>query len=283
MKGKEGEFKVLTCLKFVQMKKYFRVFQITLQEHFVYRLNFILWRFRSALQLLVLYFLWQAAIPSGVTVFGYDQARILTYILGTSIIRSFVLSSRSIDAAGQIANGELSNFLIKPISYLKYWLAKDLSDKTLNLIFSVFEIGIIILILKPPLIIQENLAFLALSLVAVVFAITLYFYLSFLLSLVAFWTPEAPWRARFLFMIILEFFAGGLFPLDILPGTLFNILKISPFSYLLFFPLHVYLGQLPPGEVFLGLGICLFWIVITFFLTRKLFNAGLRNYAAWGR
>lgn len=265
------------------LKKYLQVFKVTFQEYFVYRLNFLLWRFRAITQILVLYFLWQAALPSGVTVFGYDQTKILTYILGTSIIRSFVLASRSADAAGQIASGDLVNFLLKPINYLYYWLAKDIADKIINLFFSVFEITLIIVLLKPPLLLQANGVFLLLTLLAVVLGMILYFYLSFLLSLIAFWTPENPWPPRFLFTVILEFFAGGLFPLDILPKTLFRALEFLPFPYLLFFPLNVYLGKLAIGEILIGFVIAVFWIIILSQIVRRAFLAGLKNYSAWGR
>ena len=266
-----------------KMKKYFQVIKVTFQEYFVYRLNFLLWRFRSIVQLLVLYFLWQAAIPEGVTIFGYDQAKILTYILGTSIIRSFVLSSRSVDVAGQIASGDLANFLLKPLSYLKYWFAKDIADKLLNLFFSFFEISLIIALLKPPLLLQTDFWFLFWACLATILGIILYFYLSFLLSLLAFWSPENPWPVRFLFDIFVGFFAGGLFPLDILPKGIFLVLKALPFSYLLFFPLDIYLGKLGLGEILIGFGIGCFWLLVSYQAVRFFFERGVRSYAVWGR
>jgi ABC-2 type transport system permease protein len=265
------------------MPKYFQVIKITLQEYFVYRLNFFLWRFRAFIQLLVLYFLWSAVIPQGTTIFGYDQAKILTYILGTSIIRSFILSSRSVDVAGEISSGSLSNFLLRPINYLKYWFAKDISDKILNLFFSIIGIFLIFILLRPPIIIQNNPITIFLTMVTIILGIILYFYLSFSLSLVAFWTPENVWPPRFLAMIIIEFFAGSLFPLDILPVGLFKVLKLLPFTYLLFFPLSVYFGKLTPQEIFTGILISLFWILVFWQLAKALFRLGLRNYTAWGR
>lgn len=265
------------------MRKYLQVVIVTLQEYFVYRLNFFLWRFRNVVQLLVLYFLWQAAVPEGAVILGYDQAEILTYVLGTSIIRSFAFSTRSVDVAGHIASGDLSNFLIKPINYLKYWFAKDVADKFLNLVFSVVEIAIVILLLRPPLLLQTNVNFLLFSFLALVIGILLYFYLSFFLSLIAFWTPESPWPLRFLFTILVEFFSGALFPLDILPPTLFGILKILPFSYFLFFPLDIYLGGLTFSEIILRLLIAVFWLLVFHFGTRLLFQKGIKTYAAWGR
>ncbi len=265
------------------MAKYFQVIKITFQEYFVYRLNFFLWRFRSFVQLLVLYFLWSAVMTQRGTVFGYDQARIITYILGTSIVRSFILASRSVDVAGQIGSGDLSNFLLRPISYLKYWFAKDFSDKILNLVFSVFEISLIFILLRPPVIIQTNPLIIGLTILSIILGIILYFYLSFSLSMIAFWTPDNVWPPRFLATIIIEFLAGSLFPLDILPAGVFNFLRILPSTYLLFFPLNIYLGKLTLMETFFGLGISIFWILGFYQLVKLLFRFGVKNYAAWGR
>jgi ABC-2 type transport system permease protein len=265
------------------MRKYLQVIRITFQEYFVYRLNFLFWRLRAFIQLLVIYFLWLAVIPEGTMIFGYDQAKILTYILGTSIIRSFILASRSIDVAGEVSSGELSNFLLKPIDYLGRWLAKDIPDKILNLFFSIIGISLIIFFLRPPIIIQTNLLIIFLTTISIILGIILYFYLSFSLSLSAFWTPENVWPPRFLATIIIEFFAGSLFPLDILPAGIFKALKFLPFPYLLFFPLDVYLGRLTLPEILTGMIISVFWILVFWQLAKLLFRLGVRSYVAWGR
>lgn len=265
------------------MEKYIQVIKVNFQDYFVYRVNFALWRLRAFTQIVVLYFLWRAAIPEGVSIFGYSQAMVLTYILGTSAVSSIVLSSRTAGAAGQIASGDISNFLIKPISYLNYWFVRDMADKALNLFFSIFEISLILWLLKPPLIIQKDPKFVVFACLAVVIAVPLNFLISFLLSLVAFWAPENPWPPRFLFTVIVSFFAGSLFPLDILPPILFNLLKLAPFPYLLFFPLNIYLGKISNLEIFSGILISLFWVVFLFWAVRLVFQKGLRIYAAWGR
>jgi len=265
------------------MKKYLQVFKITFKEYFVYRLNFLLWRVRNVAQLLVLYFLWQAAIPEGQTVFGYDQTKMLTYILGVSIIRSFVLASRSVEVASDIATGDLSNFLLKPLGYFRYWFTRDIADKILNFSLAVIEITLVIFILHPPLVFQKSLHLLFLTLLAVGVGTILYFYFSLLLAMIAFWSPENSWSPRFLFLIVLEFFAGGLFPLDILPGLVFRSLSFLPFPYLLFFPLNVYLGKLTSGEILFGLSVGLVWVFLFYRAVKFTFQLGLKNYTAWGR
>lgn len=264
------------------MKKYLKVINNTWEEYFVYRLNFIMWRARVILQLLTVYFLWFALFKERSEIFGYTQSVILTYILGTSILRAIVFSSRTVDVGGEISRGDLTNFLLRPIDYTSYWFARDLGDKALNIIFSVIELTFLVLLLRPPIFFQTDPITLTFFLIATSLALILYFYINFLLGLVGFWSSEV-WGPRFIFLIITEFFAGGLFPLDILPKPIFEALQLLPFSYLLFFPLKVYLGSLTPPQIFTGLIIVSVWIAIMYKIVQLVWQRGLKVYSAEGR
>lgn len=264
------------------MKKYLLVAKNTWAETFTYRLNFVMWRFRVILQLLTIYFLWYAITITGNNVFGYQRAQILTYILGTSLINSFVFASRSYGVGDEINEGSLSNYLVRPINYFMYNFAKDLGDKAVNIVFSAIELTILYLILRPQLFLQTNLILIALTTVSVLIALILYFYLNFLIGFIAFWSPEV-WAPRFIFMIIITFFAGGLFPLDILPAKIFAIFNLLPFTYLLYFPLKIYLGQLPMSQIISGIGISLIWLLTIYLVVKFVWMQGLKVYTAWGK
>lgn len=264
------------------MNKYLQIAKLTWDETFVYRLNFIMWRMRLILQTLTLYFLWVSLIPSGTTLFGYNQSSMLTYILGTSLVSSFVLSSRSHAVGDEINSGNLSNFLLKPINYFLYWFARDVGDKAMNIIFSIIELTVLFAILKPPLFIQTESMFLLLTLIAIALALIMYFLFNFLLGLIGFWSPEV-WAPRFIFIILLNFFAGGLFPLDILPKFIFSIFQLLPFTYLLYFPIKIYLGQLTMIEIFTGIMISLSWTILLYIVVRYMWRKGLLAYTAQGR
>ena len=208
------------------MGKYLKIFQTSLINGFVYRLNFIMWRVRHVIQFLAVYFLWLAIYADNNQLFGYSRAAMLTYVIGTSVLRSFVLSSRSQTVGVEIASGDLNNYLVKPVSYLKNWLARDLSDKLLNLLFMTFELTLVILLLRPPLLPPASSPAAAIFIVAVILAMLLYFLFSFLVSSFAFWYPEHnSWPLRFFIFMILEFLAGGLFPLDIFPPVVYNFFR----------------------------------------------------------
>lgn len=88
---------------------------------------------------------------------------------------------------------------------------------------------------------------------------------------------------RFLMFVMVEFFAGMLFPLDILPAPLFAVSQSLPFFYFIYFPIKVYLGQLAPGALLSGFSIGIGWVVVFWYLAALVWRRGLRMYTAEGK
>jgi ABC-2 type transport system permease protein len=267
------------------MKKYLSVFKISLQQEFAYRVNFIMWRVRNIMQIFLVFFLWDTVFSdSERVIFGYDRAKILTYVFGLLIIRAFVLSARAVDVAGEVSSGDLSNYLVKPVNYFKYWLTRDISSKVLNLGFATIEAVILYFVLKPPFFLQTNPIYFLGFLISLVLAVFIFFVLLFITSAVPLWMPELAWGAQFLMIVIVtEFLSGALFPLDILPTVLQNILNLTPFPYLIFFPLQIYLGKMSSLAIIKGLSISLFWAIMLWFSLKIIWAKGLKVYQAHGR
>ncbi|MFC1625989.1 ABC transporter permease [Patescibacteria group bacterium] len=267
------------------MKKFFKIFSISFQQEFAYRLSFVLWRLRNVTQILVFFFLWDAVFSGRNTeIFGYDKAKIFTYAFALIVVRAIVLSSRSSDIAGQIANGELTNLLIKPISYFKYWLTRDLASKVLNIFFGVFEVSVLIILLKPNVFLQPNLLYLIAFIASLIIAMFIFFNLLMLTSFVPFWAPELSWGAQFLVvMVVAEFLSGSYFPLDIFPVGIYQVLRFTPFPYLIFIPIKIYLGNFSSSLVLQSLAIGTLWSFILWKATNYVWRKGLLVYEGVGK
>jgi len=267
------------------VKKYLSVFKVSLEQEFAYRANFIMSRVRNILQIFLVFFLWDAVFAdSGRIVFGYDRAGILTYVFGILIVRSFVLSARSNNVSGEISSGDLSNYLVKPVSYFKYWLTRDFSSKVLNLIFAFFETSLLIILLKPPLFIQKNIVNLGGFLILLSLAVFIYFTILFIASSVPFWMPEAAWGVQFVFIVVIvEFLSGSLFPLDVLPLSFQRVLNLTPFPYLIYFPIQVYLGKVENFLILKAVFVSAVWAVILWFLMDYIWKKGLKVFETYGR
>ena len=264
------------------MKKYWLIFKLTLMEYFVYRLNFVLWRLRSLIFLLSLIFFWQAAYGHRQELFGYHQIQMLNYLVGIALLRSLIISSRSTDLEADICTGRLNSFLLRPLAIFKFYFTRDLADKFLNIGFAIIEIAFIARFFHLSFWRPESIETVVCFLILTILAIVLFFLINITAASLAFWTG-AVWAPRWLIMVILlEFMSGVYFPIDILPFWLTKMISLTPFPYLIYYPLQVWLGNTLMREnlkIFLVLS---FWLVFFFFISKKIWQQGLKAYSAYG-
>lgn len=217
-------------------------------------------------------------------IFGYDRAKILSYVFGVMIVRALVFSSRAVDVSTDIAQGDLSNYLLKPVSYFKYWWTRDVSSKALNLVFAAVEFMVLYFILKPPFFFQKDIYMLITFLLSVIIAMFLYFFILFVVSAVPFWAPELGWGSQFLMLIVVvEGLSGSLFPTNVLPTNLQSLVLATPFPYLVYFPVQVYLGNVTGLDLVKGIFIGIFWTFALMFFMNWIWQKGLKVYESIGR
>ncbi len=266
------------------MKKYLTVFGISFQNEFTYRLNFVLWRFRNVLRILMTFFLWNSIFSQNIQAFGYSRPEIMAYIFAVLLISTFVIAAPSNDnVGGEIGSGDLSNYLVKPINYLQYWLTRDWASKLLNMLFAVFEIGLLYVLFKPQLAFSSSPALIIGGLLACLLAALIYFLVTKLAVFVAFWIPENTWGLMFFFLVLFEMLSGSIFPLDVLPSWGVTLLKFTPFPYLVYYPIGILVGKFDVAQMGWIIAQSAIWLGISFWLVSKVWKAGLKVYSAVGR
>jgi ABC-2 type transport system permease protein len=227
--------------------------------------------------------IWQVLFVSqatGAQLFGFTQAAMTGYIFLAALLQSTILATSLNGLAQDIYSGQMSNLFVQPIRPLGVLIARECADKLLNLVFTVVECGILLLIFRPALPVPtlgQGLLF-ALS---VVMGAVLLFHIMLLFGCVGFWSQET-WGPRFLFFMFLEFTAGKLFPLSVLPKLIQDIMSWTPFPYLTYVQSQIYLGHLSGDAVVRALVTMLAWIVGLGLLYRSIWQKGLREYGALG-
>jgi len=74
----------------------------------------------------------------------------------------------------------------------------------------------------------------------------------------------------------------SLFPINILPPALAHILNFTPFPYLLYFPVNVYLGAIKGLDLAQGLAIQFAWLAFFWLLSQFVWRRGIKKYSAVG-
>lgn len=260
------------------MQPYATIFALTVKEYSVYRLNFILWRVRRFVQLLIIFLLWYAVFDTRAYFGSYPKFEFLSYILFSNLISNFVFGTRTYDIAGEINDGKIINILLKPVSFFKYYLTRDLADKTINTVFAFIEVFIIIIVFKITLFAPVNIPIFMLFLVNGVF---IAFFTNLMLSFIGFWTTET-WAPQFIFFVILNFLTGSFFPLDILPPILYKLLLLTPFPYFFYIPTKILTGSSISIFSF-EMVISFAYLVIFLRLSQYMWRKGNISFSFWGR
>lgn len=261
------------------MNKYLSLFSITFQEIFAYRLNMVMWRIRQVFVFLIPFFIWKAVLGQGGEIYGYNLAGIMTYLFGTTILRSLVMGSRTIDLGWMINSGQLTIPLMRPFGMFRFFFIRDTADKLFNLSFIVLEVPLLIWLFRPPVFVQTELIPILMAILAVILAVLIYFFINIIFGSIGFWSRDV-WAPRFLLMVIMEFATGAMFPLDMLPAVWQKIMLLTPFPYLLFVPLKIYLGSAAASSQLITSFV---WALILGIIARLFWKKGLKSYEAEGR
>jgi ABC-2 type transport system permease protein len=135
------------------------------------------------------------------------------------------------------------------------------------------------------IIFQPSIAFVPWSLLAMLPALIIGYFLRFTLmyamSLTAFWTTRV--TALFQLFFALEFFfSGRAVPLTVLPEWAQQIAEFLPYQWMFYFPLELLLGRLTPQETMTGFLIQIGWFALTLLAFVGVWRAGVRRYVAVG-
>lgn len=263
------------------VRKYLTAYGIALQEVLQHRASLLMDRVGGVAILLSLYYFWKALLGGKASFLGYSKEQMLSYVLVMNILRSFVFTGRGWQLVGEISTGKISSYLVRPISYHGYSLALDLAQKTVHLAAAFVEVGILALAIGAPIYVPRSAQAWLMFSAAVLASSLLFFFLEFMVSSLAFWTSESG-GPLFCFELFLQFAAGTFFPLDVLPHAVQKALALTPFPYMVFFPINIYLERLGGAAAAKTLAIQALWLVLFIWAARALWRVGLDAYAAEG-
>ena len=257
--------------------------RVGFQNNLVYRFNFLFRAAFSLIPLLATIYLWET-IYRGKTsaIGGYTLPGMISYYLLVTLVDTFTsVTDDDWQIAADIKDGNISQFLLKPINFLGYRISLFLSGKVIFAAVSLVPLGVFFFAERAYLVAPAGFAALAAFALSLALTVALQFFMSYTLALLSFWVTEVSTIIFILFAF--EYIASGhLFPLSILPPAIAHALAWTPFPYLLFFPVTVYLGQVKGAALAQGLAAEAGWTVLFFALAQFVWRRGIKKYSAVG-
>jgi len=268
-----------------RVKKYWHTFGIGLQNNLAYRVNFLARALFGLIPLTAVILLWRTIYSGkgdGSVVASYTLSQMISYYLLITVVDALTaVNEDDWQIASDIKDGNISRFLLQPIDYLSFRLCLFASGRVSYLMVAGLPLALFIVWLRQYFEPPPNWTTFGLFCCSVVMTALLQFFLSYAMAMLAFWVQEV---STFIFILYaFEYIASGhLFPLDILPQPIMQILSLTPFPYQLYFPASIYMGKVTGPALVQGILFQLFWVLFAFAAARYAWRRGLRKYAAAG-
>jgi len=263
--------------------KYRHVFLVGLQSSIVYRWNFATRATFSLVHLVFVFLLWTAAFETQGTVGGFTLGQTLTYFVALLVLQFFISAfNEDYQISEEIRNGMINQFLLKPINYFIYRFTLFLSARLISGCLALVPVLLAAPLFLTRLDLPLAASHLWLGLPALFMSALIQFTIAYIFGLLTFWFLEI--QSFVILSMAIEMVLGGqIFPLDLLPDTLFRISQFLPYYYQMYFPAAIFTGRLSdPAVIAEGLVIQAFWVAALLGLAHLLWTRGLRRHTAVG-
>ncbi len=264
------------------MKKYLTIIKTELQRQFTYRYDIASYVPGNFFELFFAYLLWTIIYQSSDVIRGYTYAEMVTYII-IGWIFAFLTSTYEFEykVSREIHLGTLTNYLLKPISYLKFISVTAVGRVLIAMGFIIFQGAIYILLFGDKMILNVSIEKMLIMFVMMILAFIINLFLALLVGMMSFWLTEISGFHAFTAAVI-KFFSGGYFPLALLPITVLKIAYFLPFAYTIFVPVQYFMDKISLEQALQGIMVQMVWCLLLYLLIKIVWKFGLKKYEGYG-
>lgn len=261
--------------------KFLKIIEISIQSQFEYKINYLINFIFSFIPFFTNILLWIAIFNNNENMFDYNYNSIVSYYFIILIVDNFINSKVVWSISNDIKNGDINKYLIKPFNYKLYNFLLDFPNRLNFIVLGFIPVCIVAFVLRSSL--QLNLSAINIS----VFIISLFieyvisFLINYLLSILSFFLSDV--GSLFVAVNILKgLVTGSVFPLDMLPSYICQILICLPFSHMGYNQTLILQNQNSIGTLIFILVSGLFWIITLLVLSSLFWRLGLKKYSSFG-
>jgi ABC-2 type transport system permease protein len=184
------------------------------------------------------------------------------------------------DVMNSVYSGEVGADLLKPLGYLRYWMARDLGRALAALLTRGLTIMVAYSLIFGITLPRGSGGWSALA-AALSLSWLVSFSWRFLVNLASFWTPNAQGIGRALFATS-WFLSGFIMPLRFFPDWFNAFCHLTPFPAMVNTVVEVYLGVLSPSQLTTALAVQALWAAALLGASHLALHRGVRRLVIQG-
>ncbi|MCS6774337.1 MAG: ABC-2 family transporter protein [Thermoflexales bacterium] len=243
-----------------------------------YRAQIVIWMSTSLLMMIMLA-VWLGISRAG-PVSGFSSSDFVAYFIVGWVVRNLTAVWVSWELEYAVRSGQLSPALLRPIHPVHKEIAWHWVEKGFRMAI-VLPIATLALALTPGISLALDLLSVVAFVVSVFLAWLIRFMIDYLIGILSFWSSQSTALSTGMEGIQLVL-TGTIAPLALFPQAVQDVLRWTPFPYLLNFPVEIVMGRLSTEGIASGLAAQLGWSALGIVAAWVVWRTGIRRYAAFG-
>lgn len=234
-------------------------------------------------QMVIAFFLWKAVFAArGVlSLNGFDLDTLIFYYLLVALTDKLVRGVESSFVSHDIYDGSLNRYLMYPISFFGYRYAILLGGLIFSSAQAAIGVGLFFLVIGVPAGLNPSVAGVACAFALVVASGGVYFFLTLVIELFAFWADNV-WSLLALLRFVVHLLGGGMVPLEFFPLWTRKLLFWTPFPHMLSTPIALFSGRVPASAAAPAVGIMIVWGLVFWGAALLVWRRGQKEYTGVG-
>jgi ABC-2 type transport system permease protein len=215
----------------------------------------------------------------GGTVGGYTAGTFAAYYIVWTLVRNMNIVFTPFGWEWRIREGNLSMELMRPIHPIFADIAYFSGWKVVVILLWLPVAAFLAFVFKPTIefTLMKGLVFF----IAIWGAFLIRTMLLSLLGMITFWTTRV--SAIFELYFALELILSGrLVPMTLMPAWVQSLSNYLPFKWTFFFPIEALVADLSNRELWIGVGMQVFWITLGATLLSAVWKAAIKQFSAVG-
>jgi len=261
--------------------KYLETGKVSMKAQITYRFDVGVGSIIPFIRVFLAYALWKVLFAAKTEIGGMSFEMMMTYHLVASFLTRLDQSVNMVwDMAEEIREGRFSKYMVRPISPLGHFLAESLAKTLYILLVTLATVAFLAVVMRRILVPPSSLANLAGACLMGFMGLVFLSLLNYLTALLAFkFNDITGWHI--MKNNAVDFLAGVLVPLSLLPAWIQDVMRFFPFYYVYYYPASLYLG-LKTEQFVTGLIVMAIWIVLLWGLSVIVYHRFRRIYEGVG-
>ncbi len=260
------------------------LFSLEIRKVLSYRVDFWMNFLGSVLtEMMIAYFLWKAIFESrhATQIGGYSFRAMILYYISVALVRRTVMAFDQGVISFEIYDGSLNRYLVYPVSLFSYKYVSWMANASVTYVQLLISMGIFFAVFGAPMDRQISIEGIAMGTAALWAASSIYYLLSILFEMVAFWA-ENVWSLLVMLRFCVALLGGGLLPIALFPDWSRKLLEALPFQHMVSLPVRAFMGDVKAVEFFSSLGILALWAVFLCAMLSVVWRRGTLKYSGVG-